>query len=97
MTQTRVRDLPGWPPSWAASLAPGGTLPIGEIGVLQGVDLDPPAAEGPGLELTIEHDGQVALGVWPLASLDLSAVLYALLLEYVGRPLDEIGALPVPP
>ena len=69
--------------------------------VLNGVRLqlsgDRLVITGTDLELTIEHDGRVALGVWPLASLDLSAVLYALLLEYVGRPLEEIGALPVPP
>jgi len=95
----RVREFPGWPPSWIRpGQAPRG-LPQGdEVGVLSAVEwLSEQSQEARTIRLTREHGGRHEIGF--LASADdpvLLERLHALLATRVGQELSDIGWLRIP-
>jgi hypothetical protein len=90
------QGFPNWPPQWAGAYGPGTKFPIGDVGVLKGVRAMPASPAGPAhLTLVIEYEGRRFEGA---LMVDDAAVLEPLrlrLLEWIDRPLQEVGAMDI--
>ena len=89
----KVRELPGWPPQWAAVYSGADKFAVGEVGVLKrlrGIN------QNQDLELTIEYEGGEHSGILQGDS-SLLIKVAILLTPHIGRPLQQIGALEITP
>ena len=91
--------MPAWPPDWEGAFAPGTRFPVGEEGTLTEVrkvegDVSPP--EEPHLVLKNEYRGRHFSAVLQLDDPEFLNVVYDTLQNCIGRPLDEVGACPLP-
>jgi len=59
----KIRDLPGWPPSWTETS--GGPRPVGIVGVFRSVEWRVDLRASRDLCITIEYQGHLWCGLYP--------------------------------
>jgi hypothetical protein len=87
-----LRDLPGWPPTWAAFYAGADQAAVGEVGTLVDVEADD---AGTTLLITVDLGYTQTSGVLPVRR-ELAERVVAVLRAHRGRPLAEIGDAAIP-
>lgn len=59
----KIRDLPGWPPSWTATS--GGLRPVEMLAVLRSIEWRVDLRGARDLRITIEYQGHPWFGLYP--------------------------------
>lgn len=87
--------LPNWPPAWIWIGGDENKRPKGEVGILQDVMLSTVESSSR-CYLIIEHDRAVYMGSLLFDDNSFCAQLFALLRDYCGHSIQQIGGLDVP-
>ena len=96
----KVSYLPGWPPRWTS--ASGGPALQGQAAILRAVEWRTDLRGERDLRMTVEHHGDLFVGLYPgvseiraqITSAQLDA-LYGVLAARVGQQLRSIGEVEV--
>jgi hypothetical protein len=83
-----LRDLPGWPPTWAAFYAGADQAAVGEVGTLVDVEADD---AGTTLLITVDLGYTLTSGVLPVRR-ELAAKVLEVLRAHRERAVAEVGA-----
>ena len=85
-----------WPPAWAGSYGRADTFPVGEEGVLTGVEMNEAGNTLPRhLTLTMEHRGNGSSGLVCCDDEQVTARLFKILKGCIGWEISRIGDLDV--
>jgi hypothetical protein len=85
-----------WPPQWGDAHESGAEVPVGELGILKGVQLAAPDSKSPAhLELQIEYGGQAFTGRICCDDATFLQPLHTQLLGCIGHSMQDIGSLEI--